>query len=106
MPPTALTVTVEPVVVLVIPLLFEAGLEELCSEVWLVDCDAEQQLQRLMRRDCLNKADARARISAQWPLERKRELADRLIDNRGTPDQLGSLVEGALKTPLTPSASG
>ena len=86
----------EPVVVLVIPLLFEAGLEELCSEVWLVDCDAEQQLQRLMRRDGLSDADARARIGAQWPLERKRELADRLIDNRGTPDQLGTLVEAVL----------
>jgi dephospho-CoA kinase len=33
-----------PVVVLMIPLLFEAGLEELCSEVWLVDCDEAQQL--------------------------------------------------------------
>jgi len=28
----------EPAVVLMIPLLFEAGLESLCTEVWLVDC--------------------------------------------------------------------
>ena len=34
----------EPAVVLMIPLLFEAGLESLCSEIWLVDCDPEQQL--------------------------------------------------------------
>jgi len=103
----------EPMVVLVIPLLFEAGLEGLCSEVWLVDCDAEQQLQRLMLRDHLSEAEARARISAQWPLQRKRELADRLIDNRGRPDWLGARVEAGLRrgaapaaaVPLSPSAS-
>ena len=73
----------QPIVVLVIPLLFEAGLEGLCSEVWLVDCSAQQQLQRLMARDGLEEAAALARIQAQWPLERKRALADRLIDNHG-----------------------
>ncbi|MBW0181809.1 MAG: dephospho-CoA kinase [Vulcanococcus sp.] len=72
----------QPAVVLVIPLLFEAGLESLCSEIWLVDCEPEQQLERLMQRDGLNQAAAQARIHAQWPLERKRELADRVIDNR------------------------
>jgi dephospho-CoA kinase len=82
----------EPVVVLMIPLLFEAGLEALCSEVWLVDCDDSQQLQRLMARDALSKADARARIAAQWPLARKRPLADRLIDNRGSSEQLQRVV--------------
>jgi len=72
----------QPAVVLVIPLLFEAGLESLCSEIWLVDCEREQQLERLMQRDGLSQAAAQARINAQWPLERKRELADRVIDNR------------------------
>ena len=33
----------EPVVVLMIPLLYEAGLDTLCQkEVWLVDCDRQQ----------------------------------------------------------------
>jgi dephospho-CoA kinase len=70
-----------PAVVLVIPLLFEAGLEGLCSEIWLVDCEPEQQLERLMQRDGLSQEGAQARINAQWPLERKRGLADRVIDN-------------------------
>ena len=86
----------EPLVVLVVPLLFEAGLEALCSEVWLVDCDETQQLQRLMARDGLGEADARARIAAQWPLARKRGLADVVIDNRGGPEQLAARVEQAL----------
>ena len=72
----------EPTVVLMIPLLFEAGLEELCSEIWLVDCDEAQQLERLMQRDGLSAVEAEARIKAQWPLPKKRSLSDVLIDNR------------------------
>ncbi|MFM1812914.1 MAG: hypothetical protein RLZZ336_1852 [Cyanobacteriota bacterium] len=85
-----------PVVVLVVPLLFEAGLQDQCSEVWLVDCDEPQQLARLMARDGLNDGDARARIAAQWPLARKRPLAQVLIDNRGRPDALPDQVTRAL----------
>ena len=77
-----------PAIVLMIPLLFEAGLESLCSEIWLVDCDESQQLKRLIARDGLKPEDAQARIAAQWPLSRKRELADVLIDNRGTEQEL------------------
>ena len=77
-----------PVVVLMIPLLFEAGLETLCSEVWLVDCEPHQQLDRLKVRNGLSEADAQARLDAQWPLERKRFLADVVIDNRGSTDEL------------------
>ena len=77
-----------PVVVLMVPLLFEAGLETLCSEVWLVDCEPQQQLNRLQRRNGLSQAEAQARLDAQWPLERKRQLADVVINNRGSADAL------------------
>lgn len=86
----------DPVVVLMIPLLFEAGLEGLCSEAWLVDCGEQQQLQRLMGREGLEEAEARRRIGAQWPLARKRTLADVVIDNRGDRAQLAAAVERAL----------
>ena len=74
-----------PAVVLMIPLLFEAGLESLCSEIWLVDCDESQQLERLITRDGLSAEAAQARIDAQWPLSRKRGLADHLIANQDLP---------------------
>ena len=38
----------EPVVVLMIPLLFEAKLTGLCTDVWLVDRSPAQQCQRLI----------------------------------------------------------
>ena len=88
-------------VVLMIPLLFEAGLEELCSEDWLVDCDEHQQLARLMARNGLNQAEAQGRIHAQWPLERKRLLADRTISNRGNPEELAGIVAGAVAADVT-----
>jgi dephospho-CoA kinase len=86
-----------PVVVLMIPLLLEAGLEQLCSEVWLVDCDEAQQLGRLIGRDQLSAAEAQARIAAQWPLERKRALVDRLIDNRGSSQALEASLAAQLE---------
>ena len=85
-----------PAVVLMVPLLFEAGLDGLCSEVWLVDCEASQQLDRLIERNGLSEAEARLRIAAQWPLERKRGLADVVINNRGRQEELALQVEQAL----------
>ena len=86
----------KPAVVLMIPLLFESGLEQLCSETWLVDCDESQQLQRLMARDQLSETDARARMTAQWPLARKRPLADVLISNRADAAALNAQLAAAL----------
>jgi dephospho-CoA kinase len=86
-----------PVVVLMIPLLFEAGLEELCSEVWLVDCREDQRLQRLMARDRLSEVEARPRVAAQWPLERKRPLADLVIENSGAAEALDQQLLSALR---------
>ena len=85
-----------PCIVLMIPLLFEAGQTDLCNEVWLVDCEEEQQLERLMQRDELSEQEARLRIKAQWPLSRKRPLADRIIDNRGTDTALNETVKALL----------
>ncbi|KKZ13137.1 MAG: dephospho-CoA kinase, partial [Candidatus Synechococcus spongiarum 142] len=85
-----------PTVVLVAPLLFEAGMETLCSEVWLVDLDEARQLERLLARDQLSPHEARQRIRAQWPLEHKRGLADVILKNHGDQAQLSHQVALAL----------
>ena len=89
-----------PAVVLMIPLLFEAGLESLCSEIWLVDCDESQQLQRLITRDGLSPEAAQARIAAQWPLSRKRGLADHVLANRSQPGAWQTQALGLLNATL------
>ena len=92
-----------PVVVLMIPLLFEAGLQDLCSEVWLVSCEQGEQRRRLIERDGLSETEARQRLEAQWPLERKRALADVVIDNDGDRQGLLAEVRRALTPPPTPA---
>jgi dephospho-CoA kinase len=76
----------ERIAVLDAPLLYEVGGEGLVDEVWVVDVDYPTQLKRLMRRDNLSEEDARRRIAAQIPLEEKVRRADRVIDNRSTPE--------------------
>ena len=90
-------------VVLVIPLLFEAGLERLCSEVWLVDLDEASQLERLLARDNLSPHEAQQRIQAQWPMARKRDLADVVLQNHGNQVELAQQVDEALAKPLPQS---
>jgi dephospho-CoA kinase len=67
--------------VLAIPLLFEANLTELVTEIWVVSCDRSTQLQRIMARDNLSELEANKRIASQMPLDEKIALADVNLDN-------------------------
>ena len=70
--------------VLDVPLLFEAGWDELTDEVWVVWLNPIRQLNRLMYRNKLNEFDARARINAQMNPFDKRSRAAEVISNNGT----------------------
>ncbi|NXD30891.1 DCAKD protein, partial [Spelaeornis formosus] len=74
-------------VILDIPLLFETrgtrGLIRFMKYTVLVYCDPSMQLERLMQRNELGVAQARARISSQLPLDLKRKWATHVIDNSG-----------------------
>ncbi|MEY9092661.1 dephospho-CoA kinase [Paenibacillus sp. RC84] len=80
-------------VVVDVPLLYESGLQSMFSSVMVVYVPREVQLRRLMERDGLNAEQAESRLAAQWPIERKKELADSCIDNSGTLEQTERLVE-------------
>ena len=67
-----------------IPLLFETGHEHEFECVIVAACDPDEQIQRLMARNGLSYADARARIAAQWPIEEKAGRADYVIRTDGT----------------------
>ena len=69
------------IIVLSIPLLIEANLTHLVSEIWVVYCDVEQQIQRLQQRNKLTKEQAIARIKNQLPLAEKIIRADVVLDN-------------------------
>ena len=71
-----------------IPLLFEQDYSSWFDETWLVYVDREVQVERLMKRDQLSKDEAESRLAAQWPLEKKKDLASQVLDNNGSRDQL------------------
>ena len=79
---------------IVVPLLFEAGMTDLVTEIWTVTCSPEQQLDRLMRRNQLSVEQAQARIESQWPLSKKASLSHVEIDNSGTlPDTYRQAIQ-------------
>lgn len=85
---------VHPLVVVMVPLLLENRRQDWVDEVWLVSLPRHVQKARLMERNHLTDEQAEARISAQMPLEAKLALADRVIDNSGSLEQLHqSLLE-------------
>jgi dephospho-CoA kinase len=67
-----------------IPLLFETGHDHDFERVIVAACDPQQQLRRLMQRDSLSEAEARARLNAQWPIEEKVARADYVIRTDGS----------------------
>jgi dephospho-CoA kinase len=76
-----------------IPLLYETGRSGEFDAVVVASCRADQQLARLMARDGLSEADARARLAAQWPLADKAAHADYVIDTSGTLEQTQARTE-------------
>jgi dephospho-CoA kinase len=83
----------DPVVVLDIPLLFEARGAGAFETVLLVYAPEELQLRRLVELRGMTPEQARARVAAQMPIEEKRRLATHVIDNTGDLDSLRAQVE-------------
>ncbi|AKE62940.1 Dephospho-CoA kinase [Microcystis aeruginosa NIES-2549] len=86
-----------PIVVFSIPLLFEAKLTYLVTEIWVVSCGLEQQIQRLMTRNNLTREQAIARINNQMPLAEKIALADIVLDNSGDLEALYPQIDRAIQ---------
>ncbi|GMH08734.1 hypothetical protein Nepgr_010574 [Nepenthes gracilis] len=92
------------VIVLDIPLLFEAKMDKWTKPIIVIWVDHETQLQRLMARDGVSHEEATNKINAQMPLDLKRNKADIVIDNTGSLDDLNEQFQKVLSVitkPLT-----
>ncbi len=67
-----------------IPLLFETGHVHDFDRVVVCACSPAEQIRRLVARDGLPLADARARLAAQWPIDEKIARADYVIRTEGS----------------------
>jgi dephospho-CoA kinase len=83
---------------LVIPLLFEAKMENLATEIWVVYCSPQQQLKRLMQRNNLTHDQAIARINSQLPLTEKIDRADVVLDNSSSIEKLTQQIDAAFNS--------
>ena len=80
------------VVVQDIPLLVETGQAGSFDVVLVVEADPGTRVARLVERG-LTEGDARARIAAQATDGQRRAVADVVLDNSGTPEQLAAQVD-------------
>jgi dephospho-CoA kinase len=81
------------VVVFSAPLLVETGMHTAFDLLIVVSSPVATQIERLMRDRGMGERDVQARIAAQLPLEAKAEVADVLVDNEGTLEDLERRVE-------------
>lgn len=80
-------------------LIYESGMNNLLDFVVVVDADESIRVARVMRRDGISAEEVRRRMSAQWSMERKVRVADLVIGNNGSREELRHKVQ-LLKTIL------
>jgi dephospho-CoA kinase len=81
------------VVIYDVPLLTENNLAGAYDTVVVVDAPVKLQVARLVGARGLTEEAARARIAAQATREQRRAIADHVIDNSGTLDELSAQVD-------------
>lgn len=85
------------IIVLDVPLLIENKSNYAVDEIWVVYVNEQEQITRLQLRNDLSREEAEVRVASQLSIEKKKKLADRVIDNSGTIEetflQVHSIVE-------------
>jgi dephospho-CoA kinase len=91
-----------------VPLLFEAGQEHAFDRVIVVAVPVAEQIRRLNARDHRGEEEIQGILRAQWPLSDKVARADDVVDNSGevssTQQQVRNLWDKLLKIRLTAAA--
>jgi dephospho-CoA kinase len=75
-----------PYALVAVPLLVETSFQDFVERILVVDCPEATQLERLMRRDALPRAEAAAMLRAQADRATRLKAAHDIIDNSGSPD--------------------
>ena len=91
------------VVVQDVPLLVETGQASSYDLVLVVEADLDTRVRRLVGRG-VSEEDARARIAAQATDEQRRAVADVVLDNSGTVEELEAQVERFWAERVAPAA--
>jgi len=79
-------------VIMVVPLLFENGLDKLVNTTLVVDVDPKLQISRTSERDSVASTQVEQIILSQMPRQQRLSMADEIIDNHGELNTLRSKV--------------
>jgi dephospho-CoA kinase len=79
-------------------LLFETGTEDDYDAVWVVTADYEIRKKRVMERDGIDSSIIDLIMDSQDGEEKKVKLADQVIYNNGTLEELRQAVDSTLKS--------
>ncbi len=82
-------------VVLDVPIPVRHGFVDVCNQIWVVSTRDDIRLERLVLRG-MDRDDARKRMAMQMTREEYEELADIVLENDGTIDELIEKVEKAV----------
>ena len=75
------------------PLLVEQGLDDAYDVILVVDCPDDVRIDRLVSQRGMTEIDARARMAAQASRDDRLAVADFVIENDGSPDELRHRVD-------------
>ena len=75
-----------PYALVAVPLLVETSFKDFVDRILVVDCPEATQLERLMRRDAIPRAEALAMLRAQADRATRLKAAHDVIDNSGSTD--------------------
>ena len=78
-------------------LLIEANWYKICGHIWVVSLDHTVALRRLKERDNLSETEAKLRVGAQLDQEESLAYADVVLQNEGTPEELFTQTQQALR---------
>ena len=82
-----------PYTILVSPLLLETNQKDFCNKVLVVDVPVELQMERTLKRDGVSEEQVKSIIKAQISRDDRLELADEVIINVGSLEDLQSEVK-------------
>ena len=92
----------EPLVFIDAALLFETNLDRSMDEIWVVDCEDEIRIQRVIERDSVSREDVLLRIQSQMSREERLLKTTRVLSNSYDKtelyDQVNAFINIALES--------
>ncbi len=76
------------IVVIDAPIPIEEGFLDVADEVWVVNADKEKRIDRIIKRNNVSQEEALNRINSQMEDQEYKKIADVVIENNGTVEEL------------------